>query len=63
MDNEFERDAEKLKDEIKKFALRYDAFKKGNEKMAHHLSHAVGILDHVSRKHNPKPKTEKVNFT
>ena len=59
----FENDLKAIENEIKRFALKYNAFKPENDKLRLHLSHAVGILDHVSRKHNPKPKTEKVNFT
>jgi elongator complex protein 3 len=61
--SDFERDLKIIEIEIQKFACKYNASSKGNEKFAEHLGHAIGILDHVSRKHNPKPKMEKVNFT
>lgn len=59
----FERDLKEIEREIQRFAIRYDAFKPENDKLSLHLGHAIGILDHVARKHNPKPKTEKVKFT
>jgi hypothetical protein len=61
--DDFEQDLKTIEIEIQRFALRYDAFSKGNEKTLDHLAHIVNILEHIANKHTPKPKMVKVEFT
>ena len=63
MNQEFEKDIELIKMDIQRLVLNH---RLRDDKVIEHLGHTIGLLDHVARKHNPKPKVataEKVTFT